>query len=546
MPDGSLTDEARVINEFRCAQGAEFSHGDRKGCLNGTRVAVLDEIELWTRDFSKPPVYWLNGLAGTGKTTIIQTIAERTFADAQLGASFFCSRDFGDRSNLRFIFPTLAVQLARKYTQFRSLFVPLVESNPGIFHESLCGQMHKLIVHPLKESNISTVIIIDALDECADEESASAFLSVLGRFVTGIPAVKFLVTGRPEPQILEGFRLPLLSEAAGVFVLHNVEPSQVANDILLFFRHEFSKLVSDRSFGGWPSKEQMDLLCERAAGLFVYAVATTKFIKKRGANPRKQLDLLLQSPESSVHEAKTKLKGDETLNSLYISIICGAFAGDDDPEDDHRIRSVLGAVVLAANPISPTTIAVFLDLDPSNDVLPLLSLVQSLLILQEGIDSTVRPFHKSLPDFITDPHRCTNKRFHVSPPIHHLELLMGCLSLMNQTLEKNMCKLPDAVANSDVSDLKERVKQHIDPALQYACSSWHTHLIGGYMTSVPTHEIISTLHKFLEEKFLFWLEVLSVLGAVKNAIVALQAAIDWLEVSHHSMLVSLPDILRLD
>ena len=109
-----------------------------------------------------------------------------------------------------------------------------------------------------------------------------------------------------------------------------------------------------------------------------------------------------------------------------------------------------------------------------------------------------------------------------------------------------MCKLPDAVANSDVSDLKERVEQHIDPALRYACSSWHTHLIGGYMTSVPTHEIISTLHKFLEEKFLFWLEVLSVLGAVKNAIVALQAAIDWLEVSHHSMLVSLPDILRLD
>jgi len=73
----------------------------------------------------------LNGLAGTGKTTIAQTIAERVFANGQLGASFFCSRDFEDRSNLHFILPTLAVQLARKYAEFRSIFVPLAQSDPG-------------------------------------------------------------------------------------------------------------------------------------------------------------------------------------------------------------------------------------------------------------------------------------------------------------------------------------------------------------------------------------------------------------------------------
>ena len=78
---------------------------------------MLDEIELWISDPNKPSVYWLNGLAGTGKTTIAQTIAERVFAGGQLGASFFCSRDFEDRSNLQYIFPTLAVQLARKYPE---------------------------------------------------------------------------------------------------------------------------------------------------------------------------------------------------------------------------------------------------------------------------------------------------------------------------------------------------------------------------------------------------------------------------------------------
>lgn len=105
-------------------QQAEYRHSDRNGCLKGTRGEILDEIELWTRDFSKPSVYWLNGLAGTGKSTIAQTIAERVFADGRLGASFFCSRDFEDRSNLKLIFPTIAVQLSHAYFRFRSIFVP--------------------------------------------------------------------------------------------------------------------------------------------------------------------------------------------------------------------------------------------------------------------------------------------------------------------------------------------------------------------------------------------------------------------------------------
>ena len=77
----------------------------------------------------------------------------------------------------------------------------MVQLDPQITHDSLYNQMDKLFVRPLKSSRISTVIIIDALDECKDEQPASAMLSVLERFVTEIPNVKFFVTGRPEPRI---------------------------------------------------------------------------------------------------------------------------------------------------------------------------------------------------------------------------------------------------------------------------------------------------------------------------------------------------------
>ena len=86
--------------------------------MKGTRREVLLQLENWSKDEQDKQVFWLNGLAGTGKSTIAQTFAEMCFADGKLGASFFCSRDFEDRSNLWSILPTLAFQLAYRYHDF--------------------------------------------------------------------------------------------------------------------------------------------------------------------------------------------------------------------------------------------------------------------------------------------------------------------------------------------------------------------------------------------------------------------------------------------
>ena len=515
-----------LLDNFRGAKGAAFQHVERRGCLKGTRETILDSIQLWAGDFKQRPVYWLNGLAGTGKSSIAKTIAKRLFADGKLGASFFCSRDYEDRKNLHLIFPTLAIQLARKDAKFRSILVPLIQPDTNIAYEPLYDQMRKLIVQPLKQSGISTVIIIDALDECEDEDSASAILSVLGQMVSEIPKVKFFLTGRPEPRIKLGFRLPLLAEKTDIFVLHEVELDQVDGDIRLFFKNSFSELaVRWDGLDDWPTEGQLDRLCRRAAGLFIYAAATVKFVGNNKKNPRRQLESLLQSQKIGAHEGKP-------LDLLYMSILTEAF-GNENPKDDAEACSILGAVVLAANPPSPSTIAILLGFD-AEDVHLSLSSVNSLLILQEDIDCPVRPFHKSFPDFVTDPTRCTNKRFYIHPPDHHPTLLSSCLNLMNSKLEKNMCKLPDAVANSDVPDLKGIIGKYIDPALQYACLSWHMHLIEADTTPAHAPTITPALHQFLETKFLFWLEVLSVLGAVRNAVEALQVAMDWLEVCNSS------------
>jgi len=69
--------------------------------------------------------------------------------------------------------------------------------------------MEKVIVGPFKAIPIPTLIIVDALDECKDEEPASVILSVLSRFVDEI-LIRFFITGRPEPHIRSGFHSELL------------------------------------------------------------------------------------------------------------------------------------------------------------------------------------------------------------------------------------------------------------------------------------------------------------------------------------------------
>ena len=145
------------------------------------------------------------------------------------------------------IFPTLSFQLAYRYPPFRRELLRVLKATPDAGRESLCLQMEKLIVGPLRAISIPTLIIIDALDECKDEEPASAILSVLSRYMADIPAVKFFITGRPEARIRSGFRLKSLLPITEVLKLHEVKPEVVDEDIKLFFQSQLADLTENRS-----------------------------------------------------------------------------------------------------------------------------------------------------------------------------------------------------------------------------------------------------------------------------------------------------------
>ena len=218
------------------------------------------------------------------------------------------------------------------------------------------------------------------------------------------------------------------------------------------------------------------------------------------------------------HEGGTESRTYTSFNSLYLSIFREFFC-EGRAEDGDVVRSVLNTVALAAEPLSPSAIATLMDF-PYDQVQRVLQSVQPLLKYSEGPDRPVQFFHKSLSDFITE------MGFDASPD-YHTKLVLSCLKLMNRALGRDMFSIPEYVLNSEVEDLQKRIEESgVRGALEYACKSWYKHLT---VTTDRPADVISALHHFLELKFPFWLEVLSAIDAVDDAIRALEAIVRWLD-----------------
>lgn len=87
-------------------------------CFPNTRVDLLHEIYNLADRQDKRYIFWLNSLAGTGKSTIARIVARRYFDQKRLGASFF-SRGGGDVGHTGKFCTSFAARLARNVPQIQ-------------------------------------------------------------------------------------------------------------------------------------------------------------------------------------------------------------------------------------------------------------------------------------------------------------------------------------------------------------------------------------------------------------------------------------------
>ncbi|KAJ7480721.1 hypothetical protein FB451DRAFT_1031269, partial [Mycena latifolia] len=161
------------LNNLGPIHDVRYSRIKHNSCAPETRTDIIKDIISWCMDSSPgvPSIYWLSGMAGTGKSTIAYTICKQLARDqkaSRLGASFFCSRQSLAGRDRRNLIPTVAHELALQLPHFRrALLDSKVDANPP----QLRDHLNSLLIKPWNMSIGDRtqipplVVVVDALDE---------------------------------------------------------------------------------------------------------------------------------------------------------------------------------------------------------------------------------------------------------------------------------------------------------------------------------------------------------------------------------------------
>ncbi len=508
-----------------------FSDQSKPMCHPETRIALISEINDWALDSQSKCIFWLNGMAGTGKSTISRTIARDFTRRGQLGASFFFKRGEGDRGNASKFFTTIATQLVQSLPDLRLYLKNALEMDPAISTKTMKEQFEKLIFGPLSKlaHPLKTLIVIDALDECENEGHVIIILHLLARiqFIESVK-LRLLVTSRPDLPVRLGFKQ--IPESHRDFILHEIPRPVIEHDIGAFLRDELPKIrdkyncLPPSGIGiplDWPSERNMQALIKMAVPLFIFAATMCRFIG--GPWDWDPVGNLLKVLHYQSAGSLTQLE------KTYLPVLTQILKGDiTELEREDRIqhfRDIVGSIVILFEPLSTTSLAIILGKSKTL-VDNRLHRLHSVLRIPADPKSPVRLFHLSFRDFLVDSDD-KQSQFWIDEKETHKKIAFRCLDLLSRTpcLKEDICSLKKP--GSLRIDIDGHLIEECLPAeVQYACRYWAHHLEQGNCRISDQDKV----HNFLDQRFLYWVEALSIIGRVTDSISMIAKLQNLLEV----------------
>ncbi|KAH7096322.1 hypothetical protein BKA62DRAFT_775251 [Auriculariales sp. MPI-PUGE-AT-0066] len=501
------------------------------GCMPDTREELLEIITLWATDPAAACVLWLSGLAGTGKSTVSRSVADRLAKAGKVVISFFISRRHGEqRTSILTVIHTLAIQLARAHETARILILEALESHPQIHDLNLDQQVNLLLLEPLRamsagSSGVATVLILDALDECDDPEALvgdgclAKLIPALGDRAS-LGDVKLFLTSRSLTAIGAKLR-PFLKRLDQEVKLHEIPTT---DDIRTYLDRSLCDIRQLRELSTeWPSATDLDLLVHRAGSLFIYAATVVRYIRKDIYTPQKRLaEALSIQTSSSENESPYK-----EMDKLYLEVLSLSFDSEQPQPLTHQVRQIIAVVALAREPMSTRMISDLLDIE-YDTVRLIISGLSAIWVTPSSESDPIVVYHKSFPDFIIDISRCTDRRFAVDCSVGHEHFATGCLHILNTLLlDRDMCKIPfpagqELPHRDSINDIDARIAHYVSPALRYSAVHLLHHVVQIAVADV-SEALVNNLRVFCQEKLMFWLELTCLMGptTLSNLIVEL-------------------------
>jgi hypothetical protein len=538
------------------AENASFDSDRRQSrpCLPGTRRELLDRIEKWSCDADGKYIFWLHGMAGTGKSSIARTIAGTLRSQRRLGASFFFSKGQGGLAHSGKFATTIAHELAKtasledKFHHLKGYICDAIAKNSGRAPNSLEEQWKELVFQPLQllkkhsPKIPALVIVIDALDECELKYIKPILAAITKAGDLETVQLRIFISSRRERTLsAKGILDYVHREVYEDCPLDSIDRKIIKRDIALFYESELKDIRKEHNLTlDWPDKQQMDKLKNNADRLFIYAETACRFLRKAPPDYLKRyLAIILEdNGAGDPDEDENKELPTSYLDNLYKTVLATSldmFFPRFKKNAKQDMMRILGSIAVLSDSLPSTALSTLVsetEAKLDDEVRHILEPLSAVLDVPQSQHSPIQLIHPSFPDFLHNEQR--SKSFFVNEESAHEDIFERCLDLMSRHLMANVCDLQrPATLASELK--KDEVENYLSRAVQYACRYWVFHLERAKIVVHDDHRV----HKFLRENLLHWLEALGWIGSISDGILAIRQLQSSIRVSYLNQSLSI-------
>jgi hypothetical protein len=534
--DINFPDRSRDLEPQRCLRDLRVTdphedrariEGDKDRLLRDCYAWILDDasFQQWKmQDASR--LLWIKGDPGKGKTMMTMGVIDelsqpRSSREALLEAPvlsnnstplvsfFFCQSTIPALNNAVSVLRGLIYMLVKQ----RDSLLRYVQEEYEVASKQLFNghnaiySLRSILSNILNDASLPpTYLLVDALDECTF--GLSELLHIITDASLGRRSkVKWLVTSRNIPD-MERYLQP---DALGVKVSLEVEASHVSRAVAAFVEYKVQRLVTVQRYNARLQAEVQQQLRSKAEGTFLWVSLVCKELE---SVPLYRTQEVLQELPPG-------------LDPLYERMMAQIVTQD--ARTVGYCRDILRSITLALRPLQLEELAATVGLprDKFSDaqaVADLVSRCGSFLTVREAIISFV---HLSAKDFFT----LGNGRqvFDGTAAEEQGRMTHRLLDTMDSTLRRDMCSLQKPGVR--IQEVTGRVQDSCLTQVAYACEYWVEHVQAGGHACSDMLVDRGRVHGFFQKHLLHWLEAMSLLQKMPEAILALQKLEATLNVS---------------